>query len=427
MIKRMVSAEDRYATLLREAAVAAVPKMLRPAEGKLRHPYLQPGGGYRRQLWDWDSFWATVAVLQLFGDPVIGPRFTADFRRMFLDHVAGSLRNFFDHQGSDGSLPINMTPACGDVFSCTVRPTPTGEETNMGKPVFGQMLLAYTRAARDYRLARTLFPPLKRFHACWRTRYLDRCGLFVWGSDVAIGVDDGPTTWARPPFSSANLLPNVLMCEDLRAAARIAGMLGRTKDAAAARTQASALAAAIRRHCWDERDGFYYTVDVQCRRRTALGWVHRTLDAFWETLPLKVLVWTGFLTMWGGIATRTQARRMVREHLMDPGRFLSPFGVRAISRDEQMYQPEIKRGNPSNWLGPVWILPNWIVWRGLLRYGYRREAAVLSRRIVALLGRDLTRTDTLHEYYSPETGRGVNNPGFWNWNLLAIDMIRGEP
>lgn len=148
------------------------------------------------------------------------------------------------------------------------------------------------------------------------------------------------------------------------------------------------------------------------------------LEPFWRVPPLEVLVWTGFLPLWNGIATREQARRMVREHLMHPERFLSPVGVRALSRDERMYQPEVARSNPSNWLGPVWILANWIIWRGLLRSGFRHETREVSRRIVMLLGRDLASTGTLHEYYSPETGRGIIGPGFWNWNLPAVEMFR---
>jgi len=30
--------------------------------------------------------------------------------------------------------------------------------------------------------------------------------------------------------------------------------------------------------------------------------------------------------------------------------------------------------NPSNWLGPIWLVANYVVFRGLLNYGYRMEA-----------------------------------------------------
>jgi len=33
--------------------------------------------------------------------------------------------------------------------------------------------------------------------------------------------------------------------------------------------------------------------------------------------------------------------------------------------------------NPSNWLGPVWILVNYLVWKSLMRYGF--EGAAFDR------------------------------------------------
>lgn len=40
-----------------------------------------------------------------------------------------------------------------------------------------------------------------------------------------------------------------------------------------------------------------------------------------------------------------------------------------------------------------------------------------------LFGSDIRKNGDLHEYYHPETGEGVNNLGFQNWNLLVNNMI----
>ena len=34
--------------------------------------------------------------------------------------------------------------------------------------------------------------------------------------------------------------------------------------------------------------------------------------------------------------------------------------------------------NPSNWLGPVWIIVNYLVWAGVKRYGFEAEAQDLA-------------------------------------------------
>ena len=39
-----------------------------------------------------------------------------------------------------------------------------------------------------------------------------------------------------------------------------------------------------------------------------------------------------------------------------------------------------------------------------------------------MLDDDLRSCGKFHEYYSPETGLGVNAPGFMSWNALAALM-----
>ena len=79
-------------------------------------------------------------------------------------------------------------------------------------------------------------------------------------------------------------------------------------------------------------------------------------------------------------------------------------------------------GNPSCWLGPIWGVSNYLVFRGLVKYGFEREARELAEKTVALFEKDLRFCGELHEYYDPESGEPVINPGFQNWNLLSLNM-----
>ena len=128
------------------------------------------------------------------------------------------------------------------------------------------------------------------------------------------------------------------------------------------------------------------------------------------------------MAMWAGIATEEQARRMVYENLLDEGLFWAPYGVRTLSKKEKMYQI-IKAGNPSCWQGPIWGISNYICFRALQKYGYIKEATELAEKTIKLFGSDIIQNGDLHEYYHPETGEGVNNLGFQNWNLLVNNMI----
>ena len=70
----------------------------------------------------------------------------------------------------------------------------------------------------------------------------------------------------------------------------------------------------------------------------------------------------------------------------------------------------------------MWIVANYLTFRGLVRYGFDSEARELAEKTILLLGRDYERFGALHEYYLPDNGEPVLNKGFQNWNLLVLNM-----
>lgn len=70
------------------------------------------------------------------------------------------------------------------------------------------------------------------------------------------------------------------------------------------------------------------------------------------------------------------------------------------------------------WRGNVWINLNWLIWKGLQRYGFDILADELSKATVKLVVEH-----GLWEYYNPITGKGLGAPG-QSWSGLFIDMIR---
>ena len=81
-------------------------------------------------------------------------------------------------------------------------------------------------------------------------------------------------------------------------------------------------------------------------------------------------------------------------------------------------------GNPSNWQGPVWVVNNYLLFRGLMRYGFTDEAADLYAKTRDLLRRDIEATGTSHENYHSETGEGMAHTDFMCWNLCIFAMAR---
>lgn len=399
---------------------SAAPKLLRPAEGILRHPSISPslpGKAYSTELWDWDTYWTSLGLCRLAN--LSGNQ---ELHRQVCEHARGSLLNFLDHQSEEGRIPIMIDVTNPDVFGCLAKAAPNIQ--NQAKPVMGQLALLIADELKEVEWFAPRFDQLLRFYDSWTLGNQSSIGLLVWGDDVAIGDDNDPTTFGRPVFSSANLLLNCLYYQDLRAAAELAHRLNRPREELRLSGQARDLGARIQEYCWDPRDRFYYTVDVQCvdRRAELIPNVPRGMPMSWKCLPLRIQMFTGFLPLWCGLATPQQANELVQAHYLDNQDFRAPWGVRSLSAQETMYSLA-RSSNPSNWLGPIWIIVNYLVWKGLKAYGFNDAAVDLADKTLRLLTSDLATNGSLNEYYDPDTGKSLSHHGFMDWNLLVLEMV----
>jgi len=393
--------------------------LLRAPGGILTYPSIAPslpGKQYSAQLWDWDTLWTSRGLFRLAA-------LTHDeaLKQKLCEHVSGSLLNFLDHASAEGRIPILMTPTNPDPFRVLGS---NGVSKNQAKPVFGQLGLLAADQRGEIAWLAPHFDTMLRFYDSWTAHNMSSIGLLVWGDDVAIGDDNDPTTFGRPFFSSANLMLNCLYYEDLRASSELAGRLGRPQDLARLSAEAGTLAQQIQKYCWDPRDSYYYSADVQCvdRRAELIPSVARGMDMSWKSLPMRIQMFTGFLPLWCGIASQAQAAELVKVNYVADDRLRARWGVRSLSSRESMYSMAFS-SNPSNWLGPVWIVVNYFAWKGLQRYGFQKEASALADKTIALLAADLKLNGSLNEYYHPDTGAALSHKGFMDWNLLVLEMI----
>jgi len=72
-------------------------------------------------------------------------------------------------------------------------------------------------------------------------------------------------------------------------------------------------------------------------------------------------------------------------------------------------------------LGPVWVSTNWMIWLGLLKYGYRETAEQIRQGILKLIANHGFRV-----YYDPITGEGKGRKSFSWTAALVIDMIKNK-
>ena len=409
--------QDRWKRTLEEHIHANSDQMMREPAGGLAHPYIVPTSPdspyYSTALWDWDSWFTSIVLGQVEAD--------TDRRGHFFRYEEGSVINFLEHTDADGVMPIQLTPDKGSLTHGD--PSRAGGfAENMHKPVIAQQAAALSQRRGDAEWIRPRIEVLGRF----LERYLEshihaETGLAYWQSDFAIGVDNDPSVFYRPDKSTASIYLGSLLYRELLAYGYLLEELGRVADANVWRGRAQDLADAMIEHCWDERDGTFYSVDLALRPIDDEDWLHKGAPRTWSSLLLRVDSWSSFLPLWAGFATREQAHRMV-ERVRDPRTFGAAYGIRSLSRLEKMFNLRATN-NPSNWLGPVWGISNYLVFRGLVKYGFDEDARTLAEQTVKLFGQDLDTNGSLHEYYNPDNGQPIMTKGFQNWNFLVLQMI----
>ena len=421
-----VKATKEHRELIKQHIYGDYKKMLKQPTGiALKYPYLTPGSQqYARVLWDWDSWLSDVALRQTLND--VG---SDSDREEALKYEQGCVLNYLAYTSlEDGYMPM--------VISASTDPDKIKPadiyKTNMHKPCLAQhaaFLVEQTDGSAEW--LREGYPRMQAFIQNYHDHHRHaETGLYYWQDDLAIGVDNDPSTFFRPKGSSASIYLNCLMYKELRAMSYLAEHLQLAEAKQKYALMADSLRDAVREWCWDEKDGMYYSVDLNLVPFTGepqyifgtMMTLHKGAPRHYPCLIQRLGCWSGFMTLWAGIATPEQARRMMKENLMDERTFCGTYGVRTLSKMEKMYNLRATN-NPSNWQGPLWGISNYMVWRGLADYGLNKEARQLAEKTVALFGEDLKKNGALHEYYDPDTGKPIMNPGFQNWNYLVLNMV----
>jgi putative isomerase len=414
----------KYIPLIREKIYADYEGMFRAEGGAFKYPFLAPGSAqYKDVLWDWDSWLSDVALRQILLE-----RGTDESRQKALRYEQGCVLNYLNYGGMDGWIPIILTRSSGP--RKVLHDAQDTYATNMHKPCLAQHAAFLTTLnGGDAEWLRDGFYFLQAFVNRYKNHQRHAAtGLYFWNDDAAIGVDNDPATFMRPPKSSGSIYLNCMIYKELLAIVYLCERLNMAEIGAEYRRDADELKAAIQKHCWDERDGFFYSVDLNLLPYEAKPFagdphllLHSGYPRDYDCLIQRIDVWSGFMAMWAGIATPEQAKRMVAEHFKNEKTFNAPYGVRTLSKLEKMYNVRAS-GNPSLWTGPIWGISNYIVFSGLVNYGFDAEARELAQKTVLLFGRDFERFGALHEYYLPESGEPVLNKGFQNWNYLVLNM-----
>jgi hypothetical protein len=250
---------------------------------------------------------------------------------------------------------------------------------------------------------------------------------------------------------------------------------------------------------WDEEDGFYYdhihgdASFTALRIRSIVGLlpmiaVQVLEDDTIEALPgfARRMRWfldnrgdlTGTMDLGVSGATKEGHRhrilsivspdRLLRilRYLLDPAEFLSPFGIRSLSKHHQASPYELLVGDQeyrvaytpgesdtglfggnSNWRGPIWFPVNYLLVEALERYQHYYGDALrveyptgsgatatlgqvandLVRRLVSIfdVASDSASPELLlfHEYFHGDTGKGLGASHQTGWTSLVVELV----
>ena len=279
----------------------------------------------------------------------------------------------------------------------------------MFKPFLAQIaVLGSQQNGGNYEwLSAVDYEKLQKYLKRWFEYDADHNGLPAWNSSDASGMDNQISRSGRPDsyFDEGVDLASYLVRE-LHAMAIISGKLGKVKDQQEYEHHAKRLSQLINEAFWSEEDGFYYDRNEKSGQR------------------IRVKSVAGFFPLWAGVAPPDRARRLVREHLLNKDEFWLPYPVATYAKIEpDFYEGTGPRGRSGrfgcNWRGSTWIPSNYMIFHGLLRYGYDKVAQRLADKTfqMALMKNPVTR-----EYYNSETGAGYGMNPFWGWSSLAYSM-----
>lgn len=398
--------------------------ILKPPVKNLKYPFIVPGTGYMTELWGWDCYWEALSVSRAFG--LFGEeemKRAGVSKQTAVKHICGSVLDFLDAQEEDGFIPI-MISGEGLFEGFFHSEHEKGTPLNQHLPFLCQFTLLASGFSGGFGWfdVEKLIKYMQYFEEC---QYDNNSNLFFWQDDIMIGIDNNPTVFYRPHRSGADIFLNCFIYLEYVSLAEILKKLGDKRFAVMAE-KAENLKTAVNSEMWDERDGIYYSQDIGFYKteRTVKGVaLHSGLAPHWKTMPLKIRFWGCFLPMYAGICSGVQADRMCL-HLTENDDIFAEYGIRTLAKNEKMYSLVKSQGNPSNWLGAIWTIANYCVYKGLYRYGKCELAEKLKVATLNLLNKSLKEYGDFFESYNPDTGKPFMHAGFLSHNLPVIDMLK---
>jgi hypothetical protein len=152
----------------------------------------------------------------------------------------------------------------------------------------------------------------------------------------------------------------------------------------------------IRSYLWDETKGACY--DRNCRNEVMPTLVHNNLRA-----------------MYYGSFTQEMADRFVKEHLMNPKEFFTPFPLPSIAVNDPLF----RNVSENNWSGQPEGLTYQRAIRALENYGYYSEITLFGEKLINNVGK----RNTFPQQFDPFTGEFSEADSRTEYGPTALSVL----
>jgi len=343
---------------------------------------------------------------------------------VYLDPLSaeGSQRVYIEQQADDGLIAYRHGPRGAQTYPHKNKPTTSA-------PFFSWINWEVYQVSGDKQFLSDAYVSGEKYvDWLYKNRDVDKDGTFEWGP---YGIIENVRDWYNAVFQvSAERFLNVdkedisdelecldlslMVVKELRSLSKMADVLGKAQDSKKWTKKAEKLSELINERMWDEKSAFYYSVNRDDH------------SFYYLTRDLRRQEIIGFLPLWAGVAPPDRAEKLIKT-LTDPDKFWRKYGVPTLSADDEWFSPYVDYC--CKWNGPVWLLWDYMVFDGLVNYGYNDLALQLADKMVLAVTTQLSKNHNYWESFSPDNDV-LNCPPNYIWDaimaklLVKVDEIR---
>jgi hypothetical protein len=166
---------------------------------------------------------------------------------------------------------------------------------------------------------------------------------------------------------------------------------------------------------WRNRGSVYTTQKVYSRLgKVSIRGLRDEDTVIISTLDFTTEDHTLFMPLWAGIPDEQHAQTMIGRALLDASRFNRPFGVPAC--------PSLTEPEAESIAQAVHLPWNLFIGEGLLKYGFRTDAARLVAHTMTAIIQNLKQNRAFYARYHAERGAGLGERNALN-GLAPVDLF----